>query len=96
MDAERWQRLSPLLDALIDLEPEARAARLAELRAEDPNQVAQPEQDDAGLHALTGPFGNSTQQERLSTGAIVEAPADRPMREGTDTYGTRDSSSKPS
>ena len=35
MDAERWQRLSPLLDALIDLEPDARASRLAELRAED-------------------------------------------------------------
>ena len=71
-------------------------SRHFELRAEDPARVAQPEQDDAGLHALTGPFGNSTQQERLSTGAIVEAPADRPMREGTDTYGTRDSSSKPS
>jgi serine/threonine-protein kinase len=35
MDAERWQRLSPLLDALIELDAEARAARLAELRAED-------------------------------------------------------------
>ncbi len=35
MDAERWQRLSPLLDALIELEPPARAVRLAELREED-------------------------------------------------------------
>jgi eukaryotic-like serine/threonine-protein kinase len=35
MDAERWQRLSPLLDALIELEPEARMARLAELREQD-------------------------------------------------------------
>jgi eukaryotic-like serine/threonine-protein kinase len=35
MDAERWQRLSPLLDTLIELEPAAREARLAELRAED-------------------------------------------------------------
>lgn len=44
MDAERWQRLSPLLDALIDLEPEARAARLAELRAEDPALTDELEQ----------------------------------------------------
>ncbi|MBB1088780.1 protein kinase [Lysobacter sp. SG-8] len=36
MDAERWQRLSPLLDKLLELEPEARARRLAELREEDP------------------------------------------------------------
>jgi serine/threonine-protein kinase len=32
----RWLRLSPLLDELLDLEPAARAARLAELRADDP------------------------------------------------------------
>lgn len=44
MDAERWQRLSPLLDALIDLEPETRAARLAELRAEDASLAAELEQ----------------------------------------------------
>ncbi len=43
MDAERWQRLSPLLDALIDLEPDARAARLAELREEDPALTAELE-----------------------------------------------------
>lgn len=36
MDAERWQRLSPLLDALFELDPPARAARLGELRDEDP------------------------------------------------------------
>ena len=35
MDAERWQRLSPLLDALFELPPEARAERLRELRSED-------------------------------------------------------------
>ncbi|QDH71537.1 serine/threonine-protein kinase [Marilutibacter alkalisoli] len=35
MDAERWQRLSPLLDALLELEPEARTRRLEELRGED-------------------------------------------------------------
>ena len=40
-DAERWKRLSPLLDGLLDLEPEARAARLAALRGEDPELAAE-------------------------------------------------------
>ena len=35
MDAERWQRLSPLLDALFELDPDERAQRLQALRAED-------------------------------------------------------------
>ncbi|TXI79921.1 MAG: serine/threonine protein kinase [Flavobacteriales bacterium] len=43
MDAERWQRLSPLLDALIDLDADARAERLAALRAEDPALAAELE-----------------------------------------------------
>lgn len=43
MDAERWQRLSPLLDTLIDLEGEAREARLAALREEDPALAAEIE-----------------------------------------------------
>ncbi|HRO26867.1 MAG TPA: serine/threonine-protein kinase [Luteimonas sp.] len=36
MDAERWQRLSPMLDALLELDEAARASSLASLRAEDP------------------------------------------------------------
>ncbi|NLG58807.1 MAG: serine/threonine protein kinase [Gammaproteobacteria bacterium] len=36
MDAERWRRLSPLLDALLELEPRAREASLAELRSAEP------------------------------------------------------------
>ena len=36
MDAERWLRLSPHLDALLELELIERDARLAEIRAEDP------------------------------------------------------------
>jgi len=36
MDAERWQRLSPLLDALLELDAEGRKARLETLREEDP------------------------------------------------------------
>ena len=48
-----------------------------ELRAEDPSRVARPEADDVEVAGLTGPFGNSTQQERLSTGEeVVPAAAD--------------------
>ena len=36
MDAERWHRLSPLLDALLDLQPAARAEELERIRATDP------------------------------------------------------------
>ena len=36
MEAERWRRLSPLLDALLEQEPPVRAESLASLRAEDP------------------------------------------------------------
>lgn len=36
MDADRWQRLSPLLDALLELDEAARAASLASLRDDDP------------------------------------------------------------
>ncbi|MCD9029478.1 tetratricopeptide repeat protein [Luteimonas sp. BDR2-5] len=37
MDTERWQRLSPALDALLELDPPARAARLQALRDDDPD-----------------------------------------------------------
>ncbi|MGH8028193.1 MAG: protein kinase domain-containing protein, partial [Pseudoxanthomonas sp.] len=36
MDAARWQRLSPLLDVLLELGAQARAAQLEILRAQDP------------------------------------------------------------
>jgi serine/threonine-protein kinase len=36
MDVERWKQLSPLLDVLLELAPDARAHRLDTLRAEDP------------------------------------------------------------
>ncbi|HEY5613769.1 MAG TPA: serine/threonine-protein kinase, partial [Lysobacter sp.] len=35
MDVERWQRLSPLLDAIFELDPTERAQRIEALRAED-------------------------------------------------------------
>ena len=44
MDAERWQRLSPLLDALLEQEPPVRAESLASLREEDPQLAADLEQ----------------------------------------------------
>lgn len=37
MDVERWKRLSPLLDVLLELEPDARAEQLEILRADDPD-----------------------------------------------------------
>jgi serine/threonine-protein kinase len=36
IDHALWRRLSPLLDEVLDLEAEGRAARIAALRAEDP------------------------------------------------------------
>ncbi|MEO8364690.1 MAG: serine/threonine-protein kinase [Pseudoxanthomonas sp.] len=53
MDAERWKRLSPLLDVLLELEPRARIAQLELLRAQDPAIAAELEQllaleDDSG------------------------------------------------
>lgn len=36
MDRSRWERVSPLLDELLDLDPAPRAERLAALRGQDP------------------------------------------------------------
>lgn len=44
MEAERWRRLSPLLDALLELEPGARADSLSSLRSEDPQLAEDLEQ----------------------------------------------------
>jgi serine/threonine-protein kinase len=44
MDPERWQRLSPLLDSLFELPPEARAERLREMRDEDAQLTDELEQ----------------------------------------------------
>ena len=53
MDAERWKRLSPLLDVLLELDAEARAAQLKILRAQEPDIVEELEkllalEDDSG------------------------------------------------
>ncbi|GAB3312090.1 serine/threonine-protein kinase [Luteimonas notoginsengisoli] len=69
MDAERWQRLSPLLDALLELDPETRERSLASLRAEDP-QLAD---DLAGLLAL-----EAEGDDFLSEPLIAPLPGARP------------------
>jgi serine/threonine-protein kinase len=51
MDAERWQRLSPLLDALLELDAETRTRSLALMREEDPETANELEallDEDAG------------------------------------------------
>ena len=49
-----------------------------EHRAEDPQLVARPRASESEVAGLTGPFGNSTQQDKLSTGVVVtpDAPVD--------------------
>ncbi len=44
-----------------------------EHRAEDATLVAMPHAGEAEVVGLTGQFGNSTQQDQLSTGAVVKA-----------------------
>jgi len=41
MDAERWRRLSPLLDELLELEPELREQRLQQLQMAEPGLAAE-------------------------------------------------------
>lgn len=55
-------------------------ARHKEHRHEDPASVAQPNADAVEVEGLTGPFGNSEQQERLSTEELASAGAGRRLR----------------
>ncbi|HYM86648.1 MAG TPA: hypothetical protein VET30_07895, partial [Pseudoxanthomonas sp.] len=53
MDTERWKRLSPLLDVLLELEAGPRAAQLKLLRTQEPNLADELEkllalEDDSG------------------------------------------------
>ena len=47
-----------------------------EHRAEDPRLVAQPRANAVEVAGLTGPFGNSTQQDQLSSGEAVTEDAE--------------------
>src|SRR5690606_6367140 len=69
VDAERWQKLSPLLDALLELDLPARERSLALLREEDPKLA----EDLAGLLALE-PEGDDFLSEPL----IAPLPGARP------------------
>ncbi|CAN5607889.1 hypothetical protein BH23PSE2_BH23PSE2_04540 [soil metagenome] len=65
MDAERWQRLSPLLDALLELDAAGRARSLASLRQDDPALADEL----AGLLAL-----EQGQEDFLSQPAVSQLP----------------------
>jgi NADH-quinone oxidoreductase subunit B len=71
-------RPEALIYGLMMVQEKVRQETLAEhqrLRAEDPLQVARPRATQEEIEGLTGPFGNSTRQERLSgAGATPEDP----------------------
>ena len=76
-------RPEALIYGLMMVQEKIRQGTLAEhgiLRAEDPTTVAQARADDLEIAALSGPFGNSTKQNRVSglvrTDAISR-PGDR-------------------
>ncbi|HVI25461.1 MAG TPA: tetratricopeptide repeat protein [Xanthomonadaceae bacterium] len=69
MDAERWQRLSPLLDAMFELDPETRARSLELLREEDPQTAAELE----ALMALEG-----EREDFLAEPLVAPLPGVRP------------------
>src|SRR6185437_8084134 len=71
-DAERWRRLSPLLDELLDLEPAARGARLDAWRSRDPAlgaELAALMADAARLE--DGPFLAGNAQASVSRAAAA-------------------------
>ena len=71
MDAERWQRLSPLLDVLLELDADARAARLTLLRGEDPALAAELEKllalEDGSADFMAAPLLDKPGQPQSGT-----------------------------
>lgn len=68
-----------LIYGLMMIQEKIRQESLSEhqaLRAEDPLQVARPRATDEEVVGLTGPFGNSTRQDKISTGLRVVADRD--------------------
>ena len=66
-----------LIYGLMMIQEKIRGESLAEhynLRAEDPSLVGRPRADDEEVEALAGQFGNSTQQDQLSSLAQTERP----------------------
>ena len=69
-----------LIYGLLMIQEKIREESLAEhqlLRAEDPLQAGNPEADASEVTGLTGPFGNSTRQNRVS-GLVRTDRTDRP------------------
>jgi NADH-quinone oxidoreductase subunit B len=67
-------RPEALIYGLMMVQEKVRQESLAEhqrLRAEDPLQVARPRATQEEIEGLTGPFGNSTRQERLSGAGVT-------------------------
>ena len=67
-------RPEALIYGLMMIQEKIREESLAQhetLRAEDPLRVAQPEASADEIVGLTGPFGNSTRQEKISAGVRV-------------------------
>jgi NADH-quinone oxidoreductase subunit B len=76
-------RPESLIYALMMIQEQIRQETLDEhsvLRAEDPAAVAKPRADDEEIAAISGPFGNSTRQNRVSGQVQTDAisrPKDR-------------------
>ncbi|HYE70268.1 MAG TPA: serine/threonine-protein kinase [Aquabacterium sp.] len=70
IDPQRWSLLSPLLDELLDQPPDARAARLDALRAEDPVQADV-------LAQLLGQLTEVDREAFLEHPALTTPPAGR-------------------
>lgn len=68
-----------LIYGLMMIQEKIRQESLAEhaaLRAEDPLRVARPQASDEQVVGLTGPFGNSTRQDKISSGVRVVGDRD--------------------
>ncbi len=73
-------RPEALIYGLMMIQEKIRSEQLSEHavnRAEDPLGAGRPEANDVEVKALTGPFGNSTQQNRVS-GLVQSDRVDRP------------------
>jgi NADH-quinone oxidoreductase subunit B len=65
-----------LIYGLMMIQEKVRQESLADhhdLRAEDPGRVAKPRASEEEVAGLSGPFGNSTRQEKLAGGVEVKA-----------------------
>ncbi|KFN50604.1 serine/threonine-protein kinase [Arenimonas composti] len=86
MDTRRWSTLSALLDELLELEPDRRAARLAAIAAQDPDSAAELER----MLALDDERPDFLSQSVVDANAFAPQPGqqigpyrlERPLGEG--------------